>query len=147
MMMKKHPFLFIMGAWLWSSCTHELRCARFYIPADFVGKMTLRFNKNDGQNEVDKDGCVVYRVSEKGECRTIQPFVQGYSYPHKTFRFFLVSGRDSVIEIPEFFKSEYMGDPFRNGERKYVFFRSSGFEDPDDVVVYYVDWGKNFKRY
>jgi hypothetical protein len=141
-----------MGLLLFTSCTHELICARYFIPADFIGKMTIYFNKKDGQKEFDSEGCEIYRISEKGDFLSAFPLEQGFAYPHKTFRFFEVFKNDSVVEIPEFGKHEYLGDPTKNQDKKYVFYRGSGYENlngscPNYILVYYVDYGKNYKNY
>lgn len=150
--MKYMIFVFITTLSLLISCNNELRCERHFIPKGFMGKVTIYFNKETGQKEFDKEGCIVYRISEKGECLSALPFKEGIANPHKTYRFFEVIDKYNVKEIPEFDVSEYLQDSINNARRKYVFFTASGYENPTGsnpnyVLEYYVDYGRNYKNY
>ncbi|OQP63672.1 DUF6843 domain-containing protein [Niastella populi] len=151
--MKRELALFLVWALLFVSCNGELQCARFFIPAGYTGKIVVYFDKKDGQRELDKDGCIIHRFSDKGECYTAFPFEEGgFAYPHKTFRFFEVFKNDSTREMPEFDLKEYSIDISRNMDRKYVFYYSSGYIDttsagPSHILAYYVDSGKNYSKY
>jgi len=122
------------------------------MPGNFTGKMTIYFNKKSGQKECNKEGCEIFRISEKGDCESAFTLREGFAYPRKTFRFFEVFKNDSIAEVPEFDKNEYLENPVKNQDRKYVFYSSSGYEDstgsnPNYTLVYYVDYGKNYKNY
>ncbi len=103
------------------SCNDKLQCERHFIPKDFKGKVTIYFDQKGGQRQFDKDGCIVYKISEKGECFSAIPYKEGVRYINKTFRYFAVITKDSIKEIPEFEKSEYIQDTINNQHKKYVF--------------------------
>ena len=84
------------------SCDNTLRCERHYIPNGYIGKVVIYFNQKNGQKQYDKDGCIVYSVSDSGKCFTSLPFKVGTAYPNQTFRYFEIVNKDSVNEIFEF---------------------------------------------
>lgn len=150
--MKKNPLLLAFTLLLLPSCNHEAKCTRWLIPADYIGKVVVYFDKKDGQTEFDKEGCLVYRISKKGEYYSALPMDEGWDIPRKTSRFFEVFSKDSVREMQEFDEREYYMDSVNNGDRKYVYYGSSGYAnnsagtDPNITLVYYVDFGKNHKH-
>jgi hypothetical protein len=150
--MKKNLLFLAFTFLLLPSCNHEAKCTRWLIPADYLGKIVVYFDKKNGQKEVDKEGCLVYRISEKGEYYSALTMDEGWDIPHKTSRFFEVINKDSIREINEYDEHEYYSDSGNNGDRKYVYYGSSGFtnptgKDPNITLVYYVDFGKNHKHY
>lgn len=150
----KHLFpLFLVASSLLPACSHELPHTRFILPHGYVGKMTIYYNKPNGQKEIDSDGWVINRISEKGECLSVFPFTTGRTIPHKTWKFYEIYSKDSMTEIPEYDKNEFLKDPYRNANRKYAFYHSSGLENnaegtnPNYTLDYYIDSGKNYKKY
>lgn len=129
------------------SCDNELRCERHFIPQGFVGKVTIFYNQKNGQKTFDRDGCIVYKISNNGACYSSLPLISGTAYPNKTFRYFEVITEDSVIEIPEFNENEFLKDTATNNLNKYIFYLSSGYEAPDYVYQYYVDYGINYRSH
>ena len=151
--MKQFLFLFFSAPLVLASCTHELEHTKYILPARYIGKMTIYFNKPNGKHEIDKDGWVIDRISDSGEYFTSSPMTPGWTIPHKTWKFYEVYSKDSMTEIPEFDENEYLKDPYHNRNRKYAIFRSSGFKsnndgtNPNDLMVYDIDSGKNYKPY
>ena len=144
-------FLFVLL--LFSACSSELHCERHYFVRGFTGRVTIYYNQEKGFKETDERGCNVFRISEEGESFSGFLFKQGTATPHDTFRYFETLSKDSLLEIKEFFKSEYLSDSSGQKEdRKYVFFISSGFHNPDGKSPtytrdYVVDYGRNFRNY
>lgn len=143
--------LFLLGYVLLNiflmSCDNTLKCERHFLPKNFRGKVTIFFNQKDGQKEFDKDGCIVYRIAENGLCYTSFPYKQGSAYPNMTYKFFEVVNNDSINQISEFYVKEYLKDTMTNKQRKYIFFHSSGYSNPNYTFEYNVDYGMNFKKY
>lgn len=136
----------LFGLFIPFSCTNELRCEKHFLPKGFLGKVTIYFNKEKGQQEFDGEGCVVYRISKGGEYFSSLPLKEGISYPGKTFKFYESVDKDSLIEIPEFDKFEYLLDSVSNKTKKYVSITASGYVNttnsgPSYIFEYYVDYG------
>jgi hypothetical protein len=129
------------------SCDNTLQCERHFISKGYVGKVVIYFNQKNGQRQFDKDGCIIYNISEKGECFSSLPYKEGTAYPNKTFKYFEVITKDSVNEIFEFEKNEYLRDTVGKKQKKYVFFLSSGYSAPNYTFEYYVDYGINYKNH
>ena len=151
-MRKEEIFIIVFTVLFFASCNNTLQCERHYLPKGFIGKVTIYYNQNDGQNETDKNGCIIYKISEKGECYSVFPLKPGFAYPNKTFKYFEVYGKDSLQDLQEFEKYDYLSDSITKMNRKYVFFISSGYHNPDGnhpnyEVEYAVDYGKNHEKY
>lgn len=147
-MQTKLFFIFCLMLGMFSiSCNNTLNCERHFIPAKFIGKVTIYFNQRNGQKEFDKDGCIVYRISEDGSCYTSLPYKQGSNYPNETFKFFEQINKDSVNQIFEFYENEYLKDTVNNKQRKYIFFHSSGYSSPNYTFEYFIDYGMNYKKH
>jgi hypothetical protein len=129
------------------SCDRTLRCERHYIKKGFIGKVVIYFYEAKGQNNSDDQGCIVYDISEKGECFSALPYKEGTAYPKKTFKYFEVISKDSLKEIFEFEKNEYLQDTLQNKEKKYVFIRGGGLINSKFIFEYYVDYGRNYIKY
>lgn len=138
-----HAFLIIFLI----SCDNTLKCERHLLPKDFRGKVTIYFNQKGGQKEFDKQGCIVYQISLDGNCYTALPYKQGSAYPNETYKFFETIETDSVNQIFEFYKNEYLKDTVGNKLKKYVFFHSSGYAAPNYTFEYFVDYGINYKEH
>jgi hypothetical protein len=58
-----------------------------------------------------------------------------------------------MTEIQEFDKSKFLKAPHRNVNKKYAFYNPSAFENnvkgtnPNYTMDYYIDSGKNYKKY
>jgi hypothetical protein len=129
------------------SCDRTLRCERHYLKNGFIGKVVIYFNEESGQQHINNDGCIVFDISEKGEYFSSLPFKEGTRNPRETFRFFEVISKDSLKEIFEYEKNEYLLDTVRNREKKYVFGIGGGLTNFKYVYEYYVDYGKNHILY
>src|SRR5215831_18229090 len=105
--MKLQFRILLIGSLFLSACNHELPRTKFIIPHGYIGKMTIFYDKPEGQKEFDKDGSVINRISEKGECFSAFPFTTGWAIPHATFRFYEIYSKDSMTEIDEFDDREY----------------------------------------
>src|SRR5579871_6031275 len=92
------------------TCNNQLQCERHYIPKGFIGKVTIFFNQKNGQQEFDKNGCIVYKINENGNCYTSLPFKEGTAIPNETLEFFEIIGTDSVNQIFEFYQKDYLKD-------------------------------------
>jgi hypothetical protein len=136
-----------------SACNSDFKCERHYFTKGFIGKVTIYYNQKNGAKEIDNNGCNVFRISNKGECFSGFPYKEGTAIPHKTYRYFESINSDSILEIKEFYKSEYLKDTSGQKEsKKYVFYISSGFQNPDGkspnyTYDYAVDYGRNYKNY
>jgi len=130
-----------------SGCTQELRCERHFIPDGFIGEVKIYYGKKNGQKKYDNDGCIVYNISNNGTCLSFFPFEEGVTYPNKTFRYFEIKGKNSIREIQEFYKYYYDIDTVENNKKKYVYFISGGYENPNWVTIYAIDYGRNHKKY
>jgi len=112
-----------------------------------MGNVVIYFNQKNGQKQFDKDGCIVYHISDKGECFSALPLKEGTAYPNETFKYFEVINNDSLSEIFEFYKYEYLKDTIANRQKKYIFFISSGYTNPNYTFEYCVDYGMNYKNH
>lgn len=135
------------------ACNSELHCEKHYFDKAFTGKVTIYYNQENGPRETDKSGCHIFRILAKGECYSGFPFKEGTATPHETFRYFETISKDSLLEIQEFYKYEYLSDTSVHKEdKKYIFYISSGYQNPDGkspnlVKDYAVDYGRNYKNY
>jgi|SRR6185437_3325223 len=151
--MKRLSPLVLIASLLLLACNHEEPHTKFIHPPEWVGEVTIYYNKPNGQKEIGKDGWVILRISDKGECFTALPYTPGWIIPHKTWKFYEIYSQDSMTEIDDFDKKEYFEDLFHNANRKYVFFTGSGFENnaegsnPNWIMKYKIDSGKNYKKY
>ena len=151
--MKRVFVLLLVTSSLLQACTSELPRTKFILPHGYVGKMSIYYDKPNGQKEIDKDGWVINRISEKGECFSAFPYEAGWTIPHKTWKFYEIYSKDSITELNEFYEKEYFEDPTHNANRKYVLHISSGFENnsegtnPNWSLRYCIDSGKNYEKY
>ena len=135
------------------ACNHEEPRTKFIHPHGWVGEVTIYYNKPGGQKEKDRDGWVIQWISDKGECYSALPYTTGWIIPHKTWKFYEVYSKDSMTELDEFYKMEFLKDSAHNANRKYVFYTSSGFENnaqgtnPNWLMRYAIDSGKNYMKY
>lgn len=129
------------------SCDNTLRCQRHFIATGYIGKVIIYFDQKNGQRQYDKDGCIVYSISDSGTCFSSLPFKVGTAYPKQTFRYFEVINKDSVNEIFEFYEKDYLKDSVLNKQKKYIYILSSGYEAPNYTFTYYVDYGMNYKSH
>jgi hypothetical protein len=129
------------------SCGNTLKCERHFLPQGFTGKVTIFFNRKDGQKEFDKEGCIVYKIPSDGNCQSALPYKHGSAYPNETYKFFEVINADSVNQIFEFYENEYLKDTITNRLKKYIFFHSSGYADSNYAFEYFVDYGLNYKMH
>ena len=140
-------YLLILLNMFQMSCNNTLQCERHFIPNNFIGKVTIYFNQKNGQREFDKNGCIVYKISEDGKCYTSLPYKQGSAYPNITYQYFELTNTDSLNQIFEFYENEFLKDTISNKEKRYIFYHSSGFSAPNYTFEYYVDFGENYKKY
>lgn len=146
--MKKRYLLYTIFAYFFATaCDNNLQCERHYIPNGYIGKVEIHFNQKGGQHFLNKEGCIVYTISNQGQCNSSLPFKSGTVYPGKTFRYFEIVSKDSVNEIYEFSKKDYIEDSLARQKQKFVFITSSGHSGDDYKIVYYVDYGKNYRSH
>lgn len=143
--------VFIFGSVLFNSCTNTSYCEKHFIQKGFTGKVKILFGQADGQQHLDKDGCIVFQIPINGECLSSFPFKEVNRFKKNTFECFEVAENDS-IKIPVFREFEYLQDSAENKLKKYVFLNASGFEnptgtDPRYVLEYYIDYGTNYRMY
>jgi len=64
--------LFISAFYIFICCTvgcdNTMQCERHYIPKGYMGKVVIYYNQKNGEKKVDKNGCIVKMISNKGEC-------------------------------------------------------------------------------
>ena len=137
----------IITCYFMISCNNTLQCERHFIPSSYIGKVVIYFNQKNGQKQFDKQGCIVYSISESGKCFSALPFKVGTTYPNGTFRYFEVISKDSVNEIFEFYERDYLKDSVMNKQKKYIYILSSGYQAPNYTFEYHVDYGKNYKSH
>lgn len=130
-----------------TSCDSTLRCERHFIPNGYIGKVVIFFNQKNGQKQYDKDGCIVYSISDSGKCFSTLPFKAGTAYPKQTFRYFEVINKDSVNEMFEFYEKDYLRDSVMNKQKKYIYILSSGYKANNFTFEYSVDYGMNYKNH
>ena len=82
-----------------TACDNTLQCERVLLPKGYIGKVTIFFNQKNGQKRIDKDGCIEYTISDKGECFSAFPFEEGTVYPNDTFRYFEMLSKDTFNRI------------------------------------------------
>ena len=130
-----------------TSCDNTLRCERHFIPNGYIGKVIIYFDQKNGQKQFDRNGCIVYTISDSGECFTVLTYKQGSAYPNSTYKYFEVINKDSVNQIFEFYMNDYFKDTVINKDKKYIFYHSSGYSAPNYTFVYYVDYGMNYRNH
>ena len=129
------------------ACNNTIQCEKHFLPQGFLGRVTIYFDQKDGQNQVDKEGCIKYRISGNGECRSSYPLIEGTEIPRQTVKYFERISDDSTNELFEFFEHEYLRGTLRNGGKKYIYFVSSGYSRPNFTIQYDVDFGRNYKKH
>jgi hypothetical protein len=151
--MKHALLLLLLPSSVLTACNHELPRTKFIHPRGWIGEVTIYYNKPNGQKAKDKDGWIIQRISDKGECFSALPYEAGWIIPHKTWKFYEIYSPDSMTGIDEFDNNRYVEDLSHNANRKYVFFTGSGSEqkeigaNPNWFMTYKIDSGKNYKKY
>jgi hypothetical protein len=134
------------------ACNDSLPCEKHYLKKGFTGKVTIYFDWKNGQHQLDSNGCIVYDISEKGECMSAFPFKEGNRFLKGVFKCFEITNKGNQLEIPIFLKDQYLQDTLKGKQKKYVFFTASGYQNPDGLhpnylLEYYVDYGVNYIHY
>jgi hypothetical protein len=130
-----------------TACNVDLPCERHFLPKGFIGEVKIYFNQKNGQKKIDKNGCLIYQISETGKCYSALPYKEGIARPNATLRYF-ESINDTTFEVvPEFESTEFYKDSLTNRKKKYIYFILSGYENYKYVFEYYVDYGSNHKKY
>ena len=134
------------------SCSKKPQCEKHFIQPGFIGKVKIYFDKKDGQKLTDKNGCIIYHISDKGECFSAFAFDEKNIFIPGMFECFEMTGNNDVKEIPFFDSDTYWQDTLHNKDKKYMFYISRGYEnltgsDPNYVLEYYIDYGVNYKKH
>src|SRR5579872_1859529 len=107
---------------VFAGCNYTTQCERYIVPSGFWGRFVIYYGKKGSKQEHDKEGCVVYNISAKGQCFTPASYETGVGNPDQTFRYFERLAPDSLREIFLFRESRYLKDTANNKYNKYVFY-------------------------
>jgi hypothetical protein len=132
-----------------ASCQKHSPCERYYIPENFTGEVTVYYEQDKGEKNLDSQGCIVHHISNKGDCFSAWPYKKDGTLvtPGETYQFFLVDSNGNITtEIFDFNQPGHSDNVASDKTKKYIGRYFGGERNGNYVSGFYVGYRTDFVK-